>query len=543
MGPSRTAPSKPPPRRPYERGREPERARSRQWRWVPPGYRSPSPDPCFKFDAEDRQSALDELRGHIHGKAVPTVCFCILVGLCNTFREPRGFPSKDPQMEQRRLSDPIANEFWELGFEWICMRRTVKELQDIHVAWRKCRCTPAQKASTRHLKGTSIIPGVVDQDEGMPWIFHKLLEPLADTQSHDRMINSSRQRRMSNLHQNPSVWPRTRKSILPFGPEETVKGFLSWLQIRLSPASRMLVYNAISGFVAHYHPVVTLHIISSDVFLQHGILRYIEEQLPDTTNEKWKNVDVMDIYASLAAIIQMIDLVTRHTCSLSQRRAFLTHHSKALMIAYSQGTQICDEIKIMADGHERKQRLDPDYDNEFVPSRQVDALRSRFIYVGAQLVKALPNAYQHPPKGVSSTVFEEILSRYRFEREDRYMRWQWLLDTLYHVEISQRCWAPGCGRTFMDTPLRCCTGCKLISYCSRRCQKVGWQGKLSHKKVCFVIRTVCNACQIPRRGFMKIPGVHRRRHTQYPFHLDGEYLQQYLTELTEYDETLRSIKH
>jgi hypothetical protein len=99
----------------------------------------------------------------------------------------------------------ITNEFWELGFEWVRMHRTVQGLEDLDSPWRKCRCTLAQQGMWRYLFGIGIIPGIFEQDtdESMPWILDKLLEPLTTIQSYDHVVVGRREYRMNYLDHNP----------------------------------------------------------------------------------------------------------------------------------------------------------------------------------------------------------------------------------------------------------------------------------------------------------------------------------------------------
>jgi ferredoxin len=81
---------------------------------------------------------------------------------------------------------------------------------------------------------------------------------------------------------------------------------------------------------------------------------------------------------------------------------------------------------------------------------------------------------------------------------------------IHHLEVRQRCTAPGCIRTRADGRLRRCTQCKRVPYCSRGCQKAAWAHAIVHRNVCNSIAVLCNAYGTPERD------VYNYTHTSEP---------------------------
>ena len=60
-------------------------------------------------------------------------------------------------------------------------------------------------------------------------------------------------------------------------------------------------------------------------------------------------------------------------------------------------------------------------------------------------------------------------------------------DKIYRLAKSDRCHAPGCQETFskQDRTFQACSGCMVVSYCSKKCQALAWKHRVvPHKPFC-----------------------------------------------------------
>jgi hypothetical protein len=91
--------------------------------------------------------------------------------------------------------------------------------------------------------------------------------------------------------------------------------------------------------------------------------------------------------------------------------------------------------------------------------------------------------------------------------------WITFLNILLYHRMRQRCTAHGCPRTPEERgrPFRYCTGCRLVSYCSRACQRNSWSrlDGPQHRDVCRLIRYICLLYKIPqnREPSLDLPPV------------------------------------
>jgi hypothetical protein len=78
--------------------------------------------------------------------------------------------------------------------------------------------------------------------------------------------------------------------------------------------------------------------------------------------------------------------------------------------------------------------------------------------------------------------------------------WAWTLGALEYSSEGQCCGLPDCIQTFLDTDsFRLCSGCRRVTYCSRRCQMKAWRHPaVPHREVCGKIHQVCTESGIPR---------------------------------------------
>lgn len=62
------------------------------------------------------------------------------------------------------------------------------------------------------------------------------------------------------------------------------------------------------------------------------------------------------------------------------------------------------------------------------------------------------------------------------------------LRTSYHIQwLDMRCQDRKCGNGRSSCKLRKCSSCKVVRYCSRRCQKRAWN---SHKRQCLKLKSM-----------------------------------------------------
>ena len=114
--------------------------------------------------------------------------------------------------------------------------------------------------------------------------------------------------------------------------------------------------------------------------------------------------------------------------------------------------------------------------------------------------RLLPDPGKTNDKGIFAALYIFIFNAgyfiamiHRDGNEDKYQQYQYGITALANIKRSKRmklksieCQWRGCNQRINgDTKFKKCKGCKMVRYCSRKCQKLDW--KLNHKHICHLL--------------------------------------------------------
>jgi hypothetical protein len=330
-------------------------------------------------------------------------------------------------------------------------------------------------------------------------LLERIVEPLTFVDSKDESNQWAR-----HLHTLPRrrVWPRSITSILPHGPEGTVRAFVRILATDIPPASREQVYRALCRILRLCSPLVAPLLIRSSFFARHAIdvMRDLRLEPESHVQGKLDSDHNLEVMMCIKGFVDLMSDIVRRSTSEAERVAFHGLAPASTLASYAH----CIDVYLLARSLVNAPSTRHHY-QEHPPAwlSVVDPAIQQFVLIGAKLCDDCPSAARTK---ISVAAKELVLGRLRFDTATKKLAERFVL-LMHHLEIRQRCGAPGCIMTRVDGRLRCCTGCRRVMYCSRACQKAAWRHTIAHRDVCQAIPLLCLAMEIPEQGifeFMKI---------------------------------------
>jgi hypothetical protein len=405
-------------------------------------------------------------------------------GLVHGALEPAGWEDNMPRRK-------IMHATYSACFKWLTLPRSDEALMDL--CRSQCSCTPSQIQSHAHQAGIRMLVAALATHPFVPLLEH-ILEPFTlidseyDSSQHAGRLHTLPRRRL---------WPRSITSVLPHGPEGTVRAFVRILATDIPHRSRQKVYVAFRTMLQLCGPLVAPLLIRSSFFARHAISPMRELRLEPESHVEGKldsphNFEVMTCIKNFVGL--MSDIVCRST-SEAERIAFCGLAPASIMASYAH----CIDVYLLA----QKLVNAPSTRHHYQKHPPVwlsilDPVIRKLVLVGAKLCD------DHPSIGhvkVSVAVKDLLLESLRTSTGTKKVAVRFVL-LMQHLEIRQRCGAPGCVTTRADGPLRCCTGCRRVMYCSKACQKAAWRHTIAHRDVCQVIRRLCLAIELPEQGIV-----------------------------------------
>jgi hypothetical protein len=287
----------------------------------------------------------------------------------------------------------------------------------------------------------------------------------------------------------------------PHGPEGTVRAFVRILATDIPPASRGEVYVALCRILRLCSPLVAPLLIRSSFFARHAISPMRELRLEPESHVQGKldSPHNFEVITCIKDFVGLMSEIVRRSTSEAERIAFHSLAPASTLASYAH----CIDVYLLAQTlvnasstRHHYQKHPPSWLSILVPITQ------QFTLIGAKLCDDCPSAARAE---ISVAAKKLVLERLRSDTATKKLAERFMI-LMHHLEIRQRCGAPGCVKTRADGRLRCCTGCRRVMYCSRACQKAAWRHTIAHRDVCQAIPLLCLAMEIPEQGifdFMK----------------------------------------
>jgi hypothetical protein len=268
-------------------------------------------------------------------------------------------------------------------------------------------------------------------------------------------------------------WSLHIQHLLPHGPEDTMRGMLSWLHADLGPIEtgnmiRMLHYVLVMTH-AHTLPYVlaarqTVPKRIIDLIRSGGSTRTemtIECRMEEDADAIPKRKVVLN-----SAVQLLVDLATTWSTQ-EQRRFFLAEHLAAILSLAEEAAEAVDTSWYL---------------------RAISDAAAPLFELIVQLCIDFPGLQA----SLSPSNFRRRLRMALAKHDDQH--WKRLLRCVVRLQQTDRCASPDCTNAMAagHGPFKHCGGCRRVIYCSAGCQKRSWRHVVApHREVCASLRQTC----------------------------------------------------
>jgi ferredoxin len=330
-----------------------------------------------------------------------------------------------------------------------------------------------------------------------------ILEPFTVV---DSEYNSSQYARRLHTLPHRRVWPRSIKSVLPHGPEGTVRALSRILATDITAKGREHVYTAFCRMLQLCSPLVAPLLIRSSFFARHAISPMRDLRLEPESHVQGKldsrhNTKVM---ACIQAFVDLMSEIVVRSTSEAERVAFHGLAPSSTLATYAYCIDVCQTVQALVNAPSARKHYQ-EHRPTWLPI--VNPAIQQLAILGAKLCGDYPSVVQAEMSiAARRLVFERLRSNLSSSTETEKQIRRFVL-LMHHLEVRQRCGAPGCAMTRADGRLRCCTGCRRVMYCSKACQKAAWRHTIAHRDVCQVIELLCVTMGVPEQGIFDLVNI------------------------------------
>jgi hypothetical protein len=363
----------------------------------------------------------------------------------------------------------MLDNLQEKMVRWTCLPRTPLELAKLCRA-SLCTCSAKDQALYAHSTGQAIFT-----DSGHKWPILCLGEVLMYSISISIMKNPPVQAARVDKVAKRTLWPTDTKQILPYGPEDTIRGLLCWLDQDIGDkASWGALFEYLRVVLIWTYPLTFPYVLTSHTLIHSGVIPTLNRERGHIAAMQGK-LKIDDLSRSLLALQACAHLLRQivRWANKAQRQELVGSHAQLLLdtiirfwIGFDEMYSYvrADELKHTADG------LDV-----FASCLMQDFPALRTI--------ELPHGRPHHHLKFGDTP------------------WETLLLGLYRLHNDNKCASPDCARTIASSEPRfwLCGGCRRVVYCSRRCQKQAWKHPSApHRLICGPLRSICTVNHLAR---------------------------------------------
>jgi hypothetical protein len=392
----------------------------------------------------------------------------------------------------------VVDIVYDIGIEWATMPRKVTDFKEI--AFLTCSCTEEelQEENGWHQYGMEIADSSKDMSPPGLYLLQLALQGPQDLHTWTQSYwSTERLPKVENVHKRKR-WPRSIKSLLPHGPENTIRSLIFLLRIDVQSDILIAVMFSLAVCIGICHPCILPYLVRSHTLLELGIVDSIESigsRITQLTNEKSEEEKPwIMLLNKLTLIGQIVHDLYMHYMDDRQHLLFLGRHHE-FYVACGRAMEIC----IGLDGASI-----PETCREYA-QRQAKECAYLFRSIGGMIYSRFEEtrSVEIYPKAKEIFVFQAFTLT---QSPDMHV-WARFLRTFYRLAMRRRCSAPGCIDTPLEGCLKFCTGCMRVPYCSRACQRRAWtHEEIAHRSICRQVRLLCLRFKLPRSGkaFLKI---------------------------------------
>jgi hypothetical protein len=382
-----------------------------------------------------------------------------------------------------------------IACRWLSFRRSPAQVE--YVLTKRCDCSSKTPSSLpkAHDIGMNIFSKFSAEDYGLTpgrLLVQICTIPLCNLREETSKLLNLKMHKLILRR----CWPYTSAQLLPHGPLDSVCGYLDWLEGEHIVAISKIM-EAFSLLVGCVWTFAVPSIIKTQKFPNHfvdAINRWSEYMAGSAHGEDRRKYlleaeHVLRLFSHLAYTMR---LICSDGCDPTVAGLFLSERHEDIFVSCGRMIRVGS---ILSDARATSQ------------SSIAKILLERNLTTVGQTI------YNHFPESRSRIApriqdFHDIVMRLVLPTSIRNIEeWSTLTNVLVYQWARQQCAAPGCSNTTEDIArrFRYCSGCCLIPYCSRRCQKNAWTREkgVHHRDVCSSIRYIRMRHDLPRSSKLR----------------------------------------
>jgi hypothetical protein len=269
------------------------------------------------------------------------------------------------------------------------------------------------------------------------------------------------------------TWPISLEEMLPYGPEQSIRGLLQWIELDLGPMIAVDMLHALTTVIRLLGSLVLPYVITAaPILITYGIVPIFEYAAilsQDNSGRSLRGTPVQKVAAVTRSEGARILSGIMDRCNDTQRREMTRGHALRLMV-------VCNQAYA--------------YITRPVTRRE-EHTRSNLAHIVATLNQDFPSLKHDaaiPPD------LRALLAKH-----SKPGLWLLMLDGINTLMLDGQCVSPDCSRTYSNWwPFKWCGGCRRVKFCSRRCQKAAWNHPVvPHRQTCLRLRSACLKYDIP----------------------------------------------
>jgi hypothetical protein len=433
--------------------------------------------------------AQHRLVQQLQAQSVPNVCVFLLIYWIGHVRHAHRSTKDSPN--DRKMAQWVI-KMLDLVWEWVTRPRSDKKRHGL--AGMVCLCSPDEQSMPDHVHGRDTI--TKSQSTPGRFFVNECLIAGVEIDCADIVPLNQLNRRKR--------WPRSLHGLFPHGADATVQGLCQWLGHKRILNDQSQILNSLHNMITIVHALVIPKLIVCKPFLYvinrmaWGCPPSLVSRIKDSKHKKRDDI-LKRMLAEYDQIIVVLRLAIDQASSI-ERQIFHRNSSNRLYAAYEDAFTLFELISffIRQDKYEGFQDSSQERLITGSPVSRCSRVRDNVVALARKLCTDCPQLdfqalFTSKRPELCDTSLEVVLP------DPPPTNMQVITEWLAHpIESRPRCLAPSCFRTMAERPLKLCTGCHSVLYCSRRCQKRAWtHADVGHRFWCSALANLDRAHDSP----------------------------------------------
>jgi hypothetical protein len=379
------------------------------------------------------------------------------------------------------LIGALAKQHSDLTSAWMrfaCTYRAYAELETLKDSLNDCRCSNGPPV----VRNAPVFLHSVADDRKQPTIGN-----LIDDICVYLVVLLGDQPRLSSLYRSTKPrdhWPRRMEDLVPFDLIRCWHALGAWEYLRDTapsngPGTLMTV------LIKDFGPYWLKGLLKSPALLlwvTHTVEMY-EGILDEEADEYWRDADT--IVSALEDLMAVASLLRHLTAVLFDDELMLwtgtLKHVEDSVVHVAhlciQAVRMAEVAKSVLKGAELRRMM-----------KTMDVIYKTYPPFFGRLAFRYQRVLQWLDIDASPKVLRDVLEKTLIASCNPFNQ---LIDGSFGSQWNDRCHGPGCLKTDqgLGRRMKVCSHCKVATYCSRKCQRVGWRySDAPHRKVCELAR-------------------------------------------------------